>query len=178
MTYTPHKFRKLREEWLSLSSMKWKFLNMGFPEHNGRTVCLLGRNEGWDTVPHRQWQIVRNKNLNSIWSPYFNFWMGISSCERLNCFQQSSTQQRRPQSSSEKAVLRVISEQTCLSSTASISSLSSFPPCSMRKHIDWGYLGRLKILSFFESTAKDLFALLEAFSGNKKHHCKTLFLYH
>lgn len=138
LTFHVSKFGKLHEEWLSPSSMKSKFLNMGFPEYSRTTVCLLGRNEGWGIMPHRQWQMVRNKNLNSTWLQNFNFWLGISSCERQTAADSHPLSEGRLQSSSEKAVLRVISEQTCLSSIAGISSLSTLPPCSMRKHIHWG----------------------------------------
>lgn len=176
MTYALPKFGKLCEERLPPSPMKWKFLTMGFSEHNGTTMCLLGRNKGWGTVPHKPWQIIRSKNLNSTRSQNYNFWMRITSC--LTAADSHPLSKRRPQSLSKKAVLRVISEQICLSSISGIISLSAFPPCSMRKHLLRLESGRLRTLLSFESTAKVLFALLEAFSGNKNHHCKTPFLYH
>jgi len=64
--------------------------------------------------------------------------MGISSCERQTAGDSHPLSKGRPQSSSEEAILRVISEQIYLSSIVGISSLSSFPPCSMRKHTYWG----------------------------------------
>lgn len=153
-----------------------KIPHHGFLRAQWDDCVFAGKEQGVGHSASQTKQIIRSKNLNSTWSQNYNFWTGIASCQ--TAADSHPLSKRRPQSSSKKAVLRVISEQICLSSISGISSLSAFPPCSMRKHLLRLESGRLRTLLSFESTAKVLFALLEAFSGNKNHHCKTPFLYH
>lgn len=80
-----------------------------------------------------------------------------------------------PQLLSEKAVLRVISEKNMSSNNTWYQLFILLPTSFYEKtHLLRLELGRLKILLFFESTVQILFALLEAFSGNKTHCCKML----
>lgn len=171
ITYTPHKFGKLSEEWWPPLSMKWKSLNMCFPEHKettgreggrkyGRTE---GRKEGWMTVPsetvadRKEWEFQLHISQN--------FWMGIFSCGRHTAVDSHHLAKEDHNPHHRKLFWEWF--QNILLPTLFYE----------KTHLLRLELGRLKILLFFESTTQILFALLEAFSGNKRHRCKTLFLH-
>lgn len=154
ITYTPRKYGKLSEAWLPSLFMKWKSLNLCLPEHKETTVCLLGRTEGQEegrvegqaerwtdgrtdspsqtVADHKEWELKPHDHriLTSKWECF--------SRGTHTAADSHPPSKGRPQFSSEKAVLRVISEQIWFLSTAGISSLSSSPPYSMIKHIYWG----------------------------------------